>query len=170
MKKTSNLVFGGISVALITIILYFGSILPTNKIALMALAIFTGAISCILGGVKFSLVVYIASSALSFVVVPNKLYVGIYIIFGIYPVVKLVAEKYPSTREYIIKYAVFNILVLIAYYIYQNFIYISPLLDDILVVIVVEVILQVAFFIFDFAFTKFIMLMEDRVLKNINRN
>lgn len=167
MKRSSNVVFGGISVALITIVLYIGSVIPTNKIFLMALAIAIGSISCIIGGVKSALVVYVASSLLSFIIVPNKLYIGIYIIFAIYPVIKFIAEKYKTLLEYTIKYITFNILVLIAYFIYESFIYISPLFDEILVVIVVEVVLQVVFFIFDFAFTKFIMLVEDRILKNI---
>lgn len=169
MKKSSNIVIGGISVALITVILYAGSIIPTNKIFLMALAIVIGSIPCIIGGTKTSLIVYLSSSILGFIIVPNKFYVGIYIIFGLYPVIKYISEKYSAILEYTIKYITFNVLVLVAYFIYENFIYISPLLDNAVTIIVVEVLLQIIFFIFDFAFTKFIMLIEDRVLKNIKR-
>lgn len=168
MKKTSNLVYGGILTALVVLFLYIGSIIITNKVFLMALAIAIGAVSCIIGGIKSALIVYISSAVLGFILVPNKLYVGIYIIFGIYPIVKLIAEKYSIVFEYIIKYGVFNLLTVITYLIYRNFIYLGPLFDSTHLIIVFFIIIQVVFFIFDYAFTKFIMLVNDRILRRYN--
>lgn len=165
MKKTSSLVYGGISVALIVLFLYIGSLIVTNKVFLMAVAIAIGAIACIIGGIKSALIVYISASILGFILVPNKLYVGIYIIFGIYPIVKLIAERYSTVLEYIVKYSVFNLLTVITYLIYRNFIYLGPLFDSTYLIIVFFIIIQVVFFIFDYAFTKFIMLVNDRILR-----
>lgn len=165
MKKTSSLVYGGISVALIVLFLYIGSLIVTNKVFLMAVAIAIGAVSCIIGGVKSALIVYISSSILGFMLVPNKLYVGIYIIFGIYPIVKLIAERYPTVLEYIIKYSAFNLLTVMTYFIYRSFIYLGPLFESTHLIIVFFIIIQVVFFIFDYTFTKFIMLVNDRVLR-----
>lgn len=165
--KSSNLVFGGISVALIVIFLYIGSIIVTNKVSLMALSIIIGSISYIKGGIKSGITVYIASSILAFFLVPNKLYIGIYIIFGIYPFIKLIAEKYPTIIEYLIKYLAFNILAITTYFIYSSMIYLGPLFEKTYLVLGFVILLQVAFFIFDFAFTKFIMFTHDRILKRI---
>lgn len=165
--KSSSLVFGGISVALIIIFLYIGSIIVTNKVFLMGLSIIIGSISYIKGGIKTGLSVYLASAILAFFLVPNKLYIGIYIIFGVYPLIKLIAEKYKTILEYSIKYIAFNILFIAAYFIYSSLIYLGPLFDKTYLVVGFIILLQIAFFIFDFAFTKFIMFADDRILKRI---
>lgn len=165
--KSSNLVFGGISTALITLLLYIGSIIPTNKIFFMAFSIAVGSIPYIKSGIKSGIIVYLASSILSFFMVPNKLYIGIYIIFGIYPFIKLISERYSIAIEYAIKYISFNILVLIAYFVYSRFVYLGPLFENTYLIIGFIVGVQILFYIFDFAFTKCIMFFEDRILKRI---
>ena len=165
--KSSNLVFGGISTALITLLLYIGSIIPTNKIFFMAFSIAVGSIPYIKSGIKSGIIVYLASSILSFFMVPNKLYIGIYIIFGIYPFIKLISERYSMAIEYTVKYISFNILVLIAYVVYSSFMYLGPLFENTYLIIGFIVGVQILFYIFDFAFTKCIMFFEDRILKRI---
>lgn len=167
MKKTSNLVFGGISVALIILLLYIGSFIITNKVSLMALAIVTGSISYIRGGIRPGVIVYVASSLLAFFLIPNKLYTGIYILFGIYPLIKLISEKYSTALEYTIKYICFNILVITTYFIYSSFIYLGPVFEKSYLIIAFLIVIQVLFFIFDFAFTKFIMFVQDRILNKL---
>lgn len=167
MKKAPSLVLGGIICALIIMFLYIGSLIPTNKIFLMGISIALGGVSYIKGGIKIGVVVYLASSILGFLLVPNKLFAGIYILFGIYPLIKLVSERYKTLTEYIIKYISLNVLTLMAYFIYSNIIYLGPLFENTYFIIGFILVLQVLIFIFDFAFTKFIMFMEDRVLKKI---
>ncbi|MEF9951315.1 MAG: hypothetical protein RR840_01400 [Clostridium sp.] len=167
MKKAPNVVFGGISGALIIMFLYIGSIIPTNKIFLMGIAIGVGAIAYIKSGIKGGVTVYFASSILGFLLVPNKLFVGMYIIFGIYPLIKLLAERYSRLVEYIIKYASLNALTLLSYFIYSKIVYLGPIFENTYLILGFIIGLQILIFLFDFAFTKFIMFMEDRVLKKI---
>lgn len=165
--KSPNLVFGGISVTIIIILLYIGSLMITNKVVLMSLAIGIGAISYIKGGIRLGVLVYISTSILSMLLVPNKLFVGIYIMFGLYPLIKLFAEKFSGFREYSIKYLAFNFMTILTYFIYSKIIYVGPLFENIYLVIGLFFILQIIFFVFDIAFTKFIMFTEDRVLKRL---
>ncbi|KMT20852.1 hypothetical protein [Clostridium cylindrosporum] len=165
--KSQDIVLGGISVALIVIFLYLGTIIITNKMFFMALSIILGSIPYIKGGIRPGVIVYLASATLGFLIVPNKLYIGVYIIFGIYPFVKLVAERFKPLIEYIIKYTVFNILLIFAYFIYAGLVNLGPLFKSSYLAIGLFISFQVILYIFDFAFTKFIIFIEDRILKRL---
>ena len=78
---------------------------------------------CIIETVKkWAFGVYVASSIISLMFVPNKEAAVLYAcFFGYYPIVKAILEsKVPTVVEYILKFAVFNISVVGAYFIIIN--------------------------------------------------
>ena len=116
LSTAAKTAIGGMSVALSVIIL-----LPTAlEIFVYALPAMAGMLTmfCVIElGKTWAFGVYFASSAIGLLLVPNKEAVVMYVaFFGYYPIIKAILEsKLPRVPEYIIKFAVFNVSVLIAY-------------------------------------------------------
>ncbi len=116
MSNTAKTAVGGMMVALSVIIL-----LPTMFTSLVyALPAFAGMITmfCVVElGKKWAFGVYAAAAIISLLVIPNKEAVVMYVaFFGYYPIIKAILEsKMPRVVEYILKFAVFNAAVVIAY-------------------------------------------------------
>lgn len=116
MSKAAKTAMGGMMVALSVVIL-----IPTAlEIFVYALPAFAGMITmlCVIElDKKWAFGVYAATSIISLLVVPNKEAAVMYVaFFGYYPIVKSVFEsKLPKVLEYILKFLVFNISVIIAY-------------------------------------------------------
>ena len=71
---------------------------------------------------KWAFGVFTATSVISLLFVPNKEAAVLYtLFFGYYPIIKaLVESKLPRIIEYIVKFAVFNVAVIVAYLIIIN--------------------------------------------------
>jgi len=107
-------------------------------------------------GIKAGCIFYFASCILSFIIVPEKLELAVYIIFfGIYAIVKYYIEKLNNLAvEYVLKYVYFNAVLIISY-VAVKFIFIRSLnLKYPWIVIILA--LEVAFLIFDYVYTLFI--------------
>ena len=93
--KVSNITKGGILIALTLIFIYLSSLIPTNKLSLMTITSFIIILSIISLGVKTGLLVFVASSILSFFIVSPKEIVFTYILFfGLYGFVKYYIENF----------------------------------------------------------------------------
>lgn len=116
LSTAAKTAIGGMVVALSVVIL-----LPTAfEILVYALPAMAGMLTmvCVIElGKSWSLGVYFATSTIGLLLVPNKEAVVMYVaFFGYYPIVKALLEsKLPKLPEYIIKFAVFNASVLLAY-------------------------------------------------------
>lgn len=116
MNKASKTALGGMTTALIVIML-----LPTMfRSMIYVLPAFAGIIImlCVVElGRAWAAGIYVSSSLISLLVVPNKEAVVIYIaFFGYYAIVKSILEskRLPRVVEYIIKFAIFNVAVILA--------------------------------------------------------
>lgn len=162
---SKKVVLGGISTALIIISLYGGTIIRTNKIAFMFLATFVSSLPYIGGSISTGILSYGASAVLGFLILPNKLYVAVYALFGVYSFVKLKSEKYNVFFEFLLKYLWFNITLIVYYLFFKNFIYLDSFFLSTRGVIILIIAAEGVFLVYDFIFTKFIMFVQDRVLK-----
>lgn len=169
-KLSQQLVIGGIASALIIISLYGGSIIRTSKLAFMVLATFIASFPYILGSKNVGVLTYISSAALSFLILPNKLYGAVFALFGNYPLIKLLAEEKRILFEYLIKYIWFNIVVIVYYFAFRSFIFIDSFFTNNIGIVILIILLEVLFLVYDFVFTKFIMFSQDRVLKYLRKN
>jgi hypothetical protein len=161
-RGSKRIVYSGISAALVVLSLYGGTIIVNNKIFFFAFATFIQSIPYITGGIAAGITSFVASAILSLILVPNKLYAGAYAFFGIYPLIKLIAERRKIAIEFIIKYVWFNITVVVGYMIFKNFINLRGIFSGIRGLIIIFILLQIAFLIYDYVFTKFVMFLEDR--------
>jgi len=109
-KKTKEITLTSLISALTIVILYVASVWPTGQIGLVAVAaVFTSA-AVIEAGMRPGIFVYIVSSLLGLLLIPERSAVILYIIFfGYYPVAKSLIERIPQTiAQWILKLAVFN--------------------------------------------------------------
>ena len=150
--KIRKLALAGISIALIILCLYGGSIIKNNKMFFLAFAVIMGSIPYMFGGIKYGTTAYIASVFLAFALVPNKIYVLVYAVFGIYPLVKLLSVKSNIVLQYMIKCIWFNISVLLSFIIFRNIIYINKFFLTTMGITIVIITGQILFFIFDYFF------------------
>ena len=103
-------------VALGEVLLYLSSTMPTARLALVAIAGMLPAIAVLTGGIPAGLGVYAATAALGLLIVPSKGAVAVYaLMLGHYAMVKSFAERMTKRHiEWIIKLAVFNIVITVA--------------------------------------------------------
>ncbi len=104
------LTLGAILTALGVVLIYLGSVMPTMRLSLLAVA---GVLPCVIvltGGVGHGFVTYGATALLAVLVVPDKTAVLVYaLLFGHYPMFKSLAERTGKRPlEWLIKLGVFN--------------------------------------------------------------
>lgn len=163
-EKTKSIVLSGLISAFMIISLYAGCLIKNNRIFFIALSTYFGAIPIIAGGVKYGLLCYISVSILSLILLPNKIYAIFYFIYGMYPLIKYFCEKESLLKEYILKYIWFNLLTIITYFIFKKIITINGELIKYSILMLI-IILEGLFFIYDYVFTKFITYVKYRILK-----
>lgn len=165
-RFSRKVVLGGISTALIIISLYGGTVIRTNKLAFMILATLVSSLPYIGGSISTGVLSYASAAVLGWLILPNKLYGAVYALFGIYPLVKLKSEKFNAGIEFIIKYLWFNAAVIIYYRFFKSFIHLDSFFLSTEGLIILIIAAEGLFLIYDLIFTKFIMFVQDRILRN----
>ena len=155
----------GLLVALTIVILFATSILPISTLSILTVASCLIPISIIRTSIKNALLVYIASSILSFFLVPTNISIYYTLFFGIYGIIKYFIEKFRNIFiELIIKLIAFNLLLGIAYLITKSFLgIISPEFSF----WILWIIAQGAFLVYDYALTLAISFFLNRFHKHI---
>ncbi len=116
MKQSGKVALGGMLIALSVVILV-PSALEAFVYTLPAMASMLTMLAVIELDKKWAVGVYAATSILGLLLVPNKEAVVLYVaFFGYYPIVKSILEsKLPRWAEYILKFLIFNVSVVLAY-------------------------------------------------------
>ncbi len=159
---SKKIAYTGILLALNIILLLLSNIIPTNTVFFMGLASFLISIVIMEYGFKLGILFYIASSVLSFLVLPNKAQWLIYVFtFGIYGLIKYLVEKdRPFYIDILLKLVYANLIILSLYFMLKGIIYIPINIFTILV-------FQFAFLIYDYVYTLFIDYYKQRIRKII---
>ncbi len=93
-NKSSDMAFAGICTAVSVVLLYVASVVPTARLALCAVVSAMVCLVVIKSGIKGALSLYVAVTALSAIILPDKAIAVAYgMVFGIYPVIKAFIEK-----------------------------------------------------------------------------
>ena len=168
-KKTRNLSLSALFTAFAIISLYIASVWPTGQLGLTAVASLFVAAAIMESGISYGIYVYIVSSAISMLIVPNRLTPVLFILFfGYYPVIKSLIEKLKyKILQILTKLLVFNISFLIIYYLFSELVLAFVSFD--LNVIIIFLIGNIVFLLFDYGYTKLIWLYINRI-SNIMKN
>lgn len=161
--KSRNMAESGVLVALTLIVLFSTSILSISTLSIMTIASCLIPIAIIRTSVKNAILVYIASSILSFMLVPTNIAIYYTLFFGIYGIVKYFIEKIRNMPlEILLKLISFNILLGITYLITKTFLsFVYPSISLWLLWLVAQVI----FLIYDYALTLAISFFINRLNK-----
>lgn len=108
--NTKSLTISAMMTALGLVLLYLACVLPTGRLALVALAAMLPAAAVLSGGLRWGMLVYLATAALGLVMLPNLGYSLLYaVLLGHYAVVKSLIERLGRRwLEIVCKLAVFN--------------------------------------------------------------
>lgn len=108
--KAKDMALGGILVALTIVTLYLTLLIPTNTIAIMTLSSLYVPICLIRSNVKTSIFVYVASTIVSFFILPINYSLMYALFFGVYGLVKHFVERMNKmTTEIAVKLIFFNV-------------------------------------------------------------
>lgn len=115
--KTRTLATAALMTAVSVVLLYAASVLPTGRLALVAIASILPAAAVLSGGIKWGLLVYAATAALSLILLPNKTAALLYaVLLGHYSLLKSLIERLNRlVLEWILKLVVFNVLLAAVY-------------------------------------------------------
>lgn len=160
--KSSNIAQSGIIIALTLAILYSTSLIPISTLSILTLASCLIPIALIRTSLKSTILVYLASSILSFFLVPLNISILYALFFGVYGIIKFFIEKLNNViLEIILKLSVFNILLFIIYVIFKMFIGFKINFSILLFVLAAQII----FLIYDYALTIVISYFYNRINK-----
>jgi hypothetical protein len=163
--KSKYIAESGLLVALTIVILFATSILPISTLSILTVASCLIPISIIRTSIKNALLVYIASSILSFFLVPTNIAIYYTLFFGIYGIIKYFIEKFKNIFiELIIKLIAFNLLLGIAYLITKSFLGIIYPESSFWILWIIA---QGAFLFYDYALTLAISFFLNRFHKHI---
>ena len=129
-KKNFNafkVALGGVVSALSVVLMFSTGLFSTLTYAIPAMAGMLLIVISIEISPKFATVVYVAVSVLSLLVVADKEAAVMYAaFFGYYPIIKgFIEKKLSGVLEWIVKYVIFNIAVISAYFVVSKIFMIS---------------------------------------------
>lgn len=166
-SKAKEAAFGGVTVALIIFSLYAATLVKNNTVFFLVLSNYLSAIPYIKGRIAFGLEVYCAAMLLATFVVSDKIYIIIYAITGLYPLIKLLCESRTFMMEFILKLLYYNISMIGLLFIYDSIMntsMISLIWPVSLKAAGIIALGEVFFLVYDFVFSRFINYINKKIL------
>ncbi len=109
MRRTKKLTLSALFCALSVVILLVGSFMQVADIAVSMLASAVLMLALIEMGESFALMIYLATSLLTFLFLPNKFIAAVYLVFsGLYPLLKRFFDARGRVLAFVIKLFYFN--------------------------------------------------------------
>ncbi|CDM68109.1 putative membrane protein [Clostridium bornimense] len=169
MKNVSNITRGGILTALSVIALYISSLLPTNKITILAILALIIPIAIIWTNIKTALAIYISTSILGILLIGLRGNVISYIIlFGTYGFFKLFIEKLKKLYlEIPLKIIYFNISLVMIYLVVSNLVVDITTLKFKLPITLLILGANIVFLVADFIISLLIHEINEKYLKKL---
>lgn len=156
--------------ALSAVVLYVASIMPVEKLGLIAVTTLFGIAAVIEGKLKAGLFVYVGTVLLSVLFLQNKAILLSYVfLFGYYPLIKSLAERLKNkVFSWLLKLAVFNLALSIQWFLFGQLIFTQSVQQ--LGTPLVYVAGNVAFVLFDFGLTRLIGFYIGRISKQLKKS
>ena len=167
--KTKCIAFSAILSALSVVILYLGSLLEVLDLSCAALASFAVVLVVIeLGGV-YPYLVWLCTSTLSLVLLPNKFIALVYLLFaGIYPILKARLDGLRAVFSWAVKISVFNVALILTW-LATKFIF-SLQSEPFALEVVFFALANLAFVLYDIAMSRIILLYIVKIRKRLKIN
>lgn len=171
-NNTFNLVFCSIISVMALAGLYLSCILPTLSLVAFAVGIYMLCVAVAECGPRWGAVTSLATGFLGFIFLPDKLILFPYVMFfGYYPILKLYIEKINKILlERVIKSAAFTVAMLAVYFVMKSLNINIINGETAAVVIIMAVLLEICFILYDDVCTKFISLYLTKISSRIRKN
>ena len=168
-RRTRKIALTGILSALVVISLVLESIAPTGRLGFYVLAGFLLSVVLLEAGIGWGWASYVVTSALGYLLVPEKLNLLPYIMFfGIYTLLKFHIESIRKPWiEIVLKLAAFNLFLWPGWGIARSFL--SSRLTRGAWVIAAGIVLDVMFILYDFLFTLWINYYNEKISPRIRK-
>lgn len=152
-NSAKKIAHGGMMVVLILLALYSTTLLPFNKLFLLGLSSLFIAISVIHYGKKQAFLVYMASSLLSLMLIPNKgIGLAYLLFFGYYGILKSLIEGFHNLFiEWILKLVCFNSAI-VGIYLLTSKLFLTEIASSLPLEILILV-MEVLFILYDYVFS-----------------
>jgi hypothetical protein len=159
--KSRYIAESGLLVALTLVILFSTSILSISTLSILTVASCLIPISIIRTSIKNAILVYLASSILSFFLIRTNIAIYYTLFFGVYGIIKYFIEKLRKLPiELIIKLISFNLLLALTYLITKTFLGIISINFSLWIFWIVS---QGVFLIYDYSLTLSISFFLSRI-------
>jgi hypothetical protein len=164
-NKASNIAKGGMLIAFTLIILYAANFITFNTLFLLGLTSVLIPLGILIADMKTTLLVYIGSSILAYLIIPDKTLCLFYVlIFGPYGIVKFfIEQKRNIPVEVLLKLIYFNVIAFISFLLYKQLF--MPTIELQYPLIIMFMAGNIAFFVFDYVLTVFINSVRNRRFK-----
>ncbi|OFI05096.1 hypothetical protein CLOACE_19150 [Clostridium acetireducens DSM 10703] len=169
-SNTSYVTKGGLITALSIIFIYISTIIPTNRIFILAITSCLIPITVLISNIKFAFIVYLCTSLLSLMLVGLKSQVILYIIFfGLYGIVKYYIEILRKPLiEIILKFLFFNVSVILTFFVFKK-LFINNLSIKIPIIYIIGI-MEIVFLLYDYALTLFINYFNNHFRKILRKH
>jgi hypothetical protein len=169
-KKTRIITLAALFVAFSVIFLYLGSVIPTIRLGFAAAASLFAVAAVIETGLVSASFVYIGSSVISLLLLPDKTVILLYVLFlGYYPIIKSLAER---SRSIILcwaaKIALFEAAYSVIWFLFKRLIFDSKFIETNIIFIYLAG--TAAFVVYDVGLTRLIGFYIQRISKNLRKN
>lgn len=164
VSKSKKVALGGVLSVLCLFSLYFAVYMPTNRIFFYGLSSVFSSVIMVESGAKWSWIFYGATSLLAMLLIPNKVGVIPYVLFfGLYGIIKYYIEGVGASLVRLLSKGGFFLISVALIAIAVQEIFIGEVYSKLPLWILVIISLAI-FYIYDYAYTKFIIYYE-RVLR-----
>ena len=167
MKKTKGIVLNALLSAMGSALLCLGSVLGDLDLTFAAMAAITVFWAALELGLRSASAVWLVSSLLSMMIAPSKFAPAIFMVFvGIYPILKLVSERFRPFISWTIKIVSTNVAVVILALIWKFILF--PSLDpEWWVYLAVLILSNIAIIVFDYLLSRLAELYFARIRKKL---
>ena len=164
-QKTRAISLSALLSALTVVSLYFASVWPTGLFGLVAFSSLFSAAAVIESGVVYGIYVFVVSSALGMLILPDKAAPLLFILFfGYYPVIKSLIERIKSIPiQWVLKLVVFNAALTVLWFFLKDLFF--DFGENTPGVIIIYLLGSAVFAVFDYGYSKVLLFYIDRVSK-----
>lgn len=156
-KKASRVALGGVLAALSLLLLYLASVMPSGRLAAVAVAGLVPVAGVVSGGLATGFLSYAAAGILGFLLLPDKGCALLYAaFFGLYPMIKSLIERLRRLAlEILLKLVFFNAVLAALLFGFSAFL--LPMLPQLLQsTLLIFLAGNIVFLLYDYGFSKLI--------------
>ena len=158
-KKTRFIAISAILCSLGALLLYLGSVIEILDLTAGAIASLLVVMAVIEMGGKWPYLIWLVTSALSLILLPNKFIALFYLLFyGAYPILKSKIEKLNSIVSWVLKLVMFNASLAIVIFVTMKVVTLANQNPDLAFTWTVFAVSNFTFVLFDVALSKLITL------------